>query len=118
MSSNCANFFQKFLAKFRVSKHLSHVTTDRDDMSGQEPNETQELEQKDAPLTVTTVSTAVKRKRTRRPKLIWVLGEKMRADDPRRIAFSDDMYEEATDDTWIGSPPNWSSMRSFVQFTI
>jgi hypothetical protein len=67
-------------------------------MSGQEPNETQELEQKDAPPTVTTVSTAVKRKRTRRPKLIWVLGEKMRADDPRRhLDFGYDS-EEATDD--------------------
>ena len=70
-------------------------------MSGQESKEEQELEQKDAPETITTVSTSgsTKRKRTRRPKLIWVLGEKMRADDPRRrLDFSDDIYEEATDD--------------------
>ena len=67
-------------------------------MSGLETKELEELEQKNAPETVNTVTTSgTKRKRTRRPKLIWVMGEKMRADDPRRDApFMDD--EDITDD--------------------
>jgi hypothetical protein len=68
-------------------------------MSGQ-GKDLQDLEEKkDAPETVTTVATSgTKRKRTRRPNLIWVMGEKMRANDPRRhLPFMDD--DDITDNT-------------------
>jgi hypothetical protein len=80
-------------------------------MSGLETKELEELEQKDAPETVNTVTTSgTKRKRTRRPKLIWVMGEKMRADDPRRDApFMDD--EDITDDI-----QDWEPAESLLRF--
>jgi hypothetical protein len=72
-------------------------------MSGQ-GKDLQDLEEKkDAPETVTTVATSgTKRKRTRRPNLIWIFGEKMRADDPRRHVdwMDDDVVTDDRRDDW------------------